>query len=122
MGLRAVVVDDNAHFRDVACRLLEAEGIDVVGQAEDGAGALREVARARPEVVLLDIGLPGADDGLEVARLLRTSDADPVVILISTREAELGNRLADGVAAGYLSKSDLSAAAIERIVSARRCH
>lgn len=120
MSLRAVVVDDNAHFRDVACRLLEAEGIDVVGRAADGAEALREIARARPEVVLLDIGLPGAD-GLEVAQLLRSKGPGPVVILISTREAELGRRLAAGVAAGYLPKSELSGEAIARVVREQRC-
>jgi DNA-binding NarL/FixJ family response regulator len=120
MSLRAVVVDDNAHFRDVACRLLEAEGIDVVGRAEDGAGALREVARAHPEVVLLDIGLPGIS-GLEVARRLGSDDPGPVVILISTREAELGRRLAAGVAARYLPKSELSGDAITRIVAEQRC-
>ena len=118
--LRAVVVDDNARFRDVVCRLLEAEGIAVVGQAADGAGALREVARTSPDVVLLDIGLPDAS-GLEVARLLRSEDQNWVVILISTREADLGRRLAAGVAASYLPKSDLSGAAIARLVSAGRC-
>lgn len=119
MRLRAVVVDDNARFREVACRLLEAEGVEVVGQAADGATALREVARAHPEVVLLDIGLPDTS-GLEVARRLRADKPGPVVILISTREPELGLRLATGVAAGYLPKSQLSAEAIERIVNAQR--
>lgn len=115
-----MVIDDNARFRDVACRVLEAEGIDVVGQAADGAAALRAVARARPEVVLLDIGLPGIS-GLEVARRLRADDSGPVVILISTREAELGRRLAAGIATGYLPKSELSGRAIVEIVNAQRC-
>lgn len=115
-----MIIDDSARFRDIACRVLKTEGIDVVGQAADGASALHEIARAQPDVILLDIGLPGTS-GLEIARRLRADQARPVVILISTREAELGQRLAAGVAAGYLPKSELSAEAIVRIVSAQRC-
>jgi CheY-like chemotaxis protein len=111
MSLRVVVVDDDARFRELACRALITEGVDIVAQAEDGESALAAVARWQPDVVLLDIGLSGMD-GLEVARRLRAEDSGAVVILISTREVAHGRRVAAGVAAGYLPKHELSLTAI----------
>jgi DNA-binding NarL/FixJ family response regulator len=69
-----LIVDDHDGFRSSARALLEAEGFDVVGEAGDAASALAAAARLRPEVVLLDIQLPGID-GFEVAaRLAATPD------------------------------------------------
>jgi DNA-binding NarL/FixJ family response regulator len=61
-----VIVDDHAGFRTSARALLELDQFEVVGEAEDGAGALSEIARLAPEVVLLDIGLPDMS-GFDVA-------------------------------------------------------
>jgi DNA-binding NarL/FixJ family response regulator len=55
-----LIVDDHAAFRASASALLKAEGFEVVGEAADGAGALRAVAVLRPEIVLLDIHLPAS--------------------------------------------------------------
>ena len=64
-----LIVDDHADFRASARALLEAEGFDVVGEAASGEEAIAEAGRLRPEVILLDIQLPG-DDGFAVARRL----------------------------------------------------
>jgi CheY-like chemotaxis protein len=114
MSLRVLIVDDDDRFRAVARRSLESEGIDVVAEVDTGAGTFAAVLRWRPDVVLLDLGLPDID-GVEVARQL-TADPGPTVILISTREAQYGIRIAAGLAAGYLPKDDLSLAAIEGLI------
>lgn len=111
MALRVVLVDDDGRFRAVARRTLVADGVDVVAEVEDGAEAMAAIALCDPDVVLLDIGLPGTD-GLEVARRLRAEGGGPVVILISTRDVAYGDRVATGLAAGYLPKAKLSLQAI----------
>jgi CheY-like chemotaxis protein len=111
MALRVVLVDDDERFRAVARRTLVADGVDVVAEVDDGADALAVVALWGPDVVLLDIGLPGID-GLEVARRLRAEGAGAAVILISTRDVAYGDRVAAGLAAGYLPKAQLSLQAI----------
>ena len=66
---RVLIVDDHEGFRAAAHALLEAEGFVVVGEAGDGPGAVEAVGRLRPDVVLLDVQLPGID-GFGVAELL----------------------------------------------------
>jgi YesN/AraC family two-component response regulator len=66
--------------------LLQAEGLDVVGEAADGAGAVEAVVVLRPEIVLLDIHLPDLD-GLAVAERLATIPNAPAVVPISSRDA-----------------------------------
>src|SRR5438093_2201218 len=80
-----LIVDDHPTFRATAHALLEAEGFDVVGEAEDGGSALEAAERLHPDVVLLDVQLPDID-GFEVASRL-TGDGDgPLVVLISSRD------------------------------------
>lgn len=114
MSLRVLLVDDDARFRSAACRSLAAEGVEVVAQVDNGLDVVAAAAACRPDVVLLDINLPGID-GLEVARRLRTEQSGPVVILISTRDAAYGNRVAAGLAAGFLPKDQLSLRAIREL-------
>src|SRR5262249_23111745 len=86
--------------------LLErAGGISVVGQAEDGNEALRLVGALRPDVLLLDLAMPGLD-GLEVAR--RTHDVSPdthVVALTAHEEQPYVLAMLEAGASGYLSKA-----------------
>lgn len=118
MPLRVLLVDDDERFRANARRALVAEGIDVVAEVGEGLSVVAATAKWRPDVVLLDIGLPDID-GLEVARRLRREQADAVVILISTRDAAYGQRVAAGLAAGFLPKDELSLRAILELASAR---
>lgn len=111
MSFRALLVDDDARFRELARRTLVADGVDVVAEVGRGVEVLGAVEHWRPDVVLLDIGLPDID-GLEVARRLRAEKGGPVVILISSRDVAYGRRVAAGLAAGYLPKDELSLAAI----------
>jgi CheY-like chemotaxis protein len=114
MLLRVVLVDDDDRFRAMACRALMADGVDVVAEVDNGEDAFAVVALWGPDVVLVDMRLPGID-GLEVARQLRGGYLSTVVILISTLDGAHGRRLAAGVAAGFLPKHELSLAAILEI-------
>jgi DNA-binding NarL/FixJ family response regulator len=101
--------------------LLEGEGLTLVAVASSGAEALRNAARYRPDVVLIDISL-GGERGLELARRLVDDDQSdgPTVILISTQaEADFADLIAESPAAGFLPKAELSARAIRRIVDGR---
>jgi DNA-binding NarL/FixJ family response regulator len=104
--------------------LLEREGLTIAGVASTSADALREAETLRPDVVLVDVSL-GEESGFELARRLGAAEAfRTTVILISTRsEAELADLVALSPAAGFLSKSELSADAIRSFLdgaSARR--
>jgi DNA-binding NarL/FixJ family response regulator len=111
-----LIVDDHAGFRESASALLEAEGFEVVGEAADGAAALVEASRLRPQVVLLDVRLPG-QDGFEVAQLLAESADPPVVVLISSREAATyGPRIAAAPVRGFIAKRELSGETLAALV------
>ncbi len=83
-SVRVVVADDQALVRAGFVMILETEpGIDVVGEAGTGAEAVRVVADVRPDVVLMDIRMPGMD-GLEAARAIQAEVADPPRIIVLT--------------------------------------
>lgn len=112
-----VIVDDDSGFRSLARALLEAEGFDVVGEADDGASALAAVDLLHPRVVLLDIQLPGID-GFEVAERLAGAGDPPVVVLVSARGvSSYRRRLAQSPARGFIPKSELSGNALVTLVS-----
>ncbi len=103
-----LIVDDHATFRATARQLLEAEGFEVVGEAEDGASALAAVARLRPDVVLLDVQLPDTD-GFEIARCLCVNGFQPKVVLTSSRDAsEFGDLIDACGSRGFIPKGELS--------------
>lgn len=112
-----LIVDDHAGFRARARAILGMAGFEVVGEAGDGASAIAEAERLRPDVVLLDIRLPDMD-GFDVARRL-TGDSAPAVVLVSSRDAsDYGSRIERSPAAGFIPKADLSGAALEALLRA----
>jgi DNA-binding NarL/FixJ family response regulator len=119
MAVAVLIVDDNARFRVRARRRLEEDGYKVVAEATDGESALEAVRRHRPEVVLLDIGLPG-QSGLSVAEQLTRDSDGPVVVLTSTRDAaDFGDRIAACGAHGFVPKDNLSGDAITALLHGR---
>ena len=113
---RVLVVDDHPSFRRCASALLTAEGFEVVGEAEDGETALALAEELAPELVLLDIRLPGID-GFEVASRLLARDPDVGIVLVSSRDrSEYGALIEQSGALGFVSKAELSGPAVERLL------
>src|SRR5207244_5227645 len=118
VGMTVLIVDDHPSFRASARTLLEAEGYEVVGEAENAVEALRSVRELKPDLVLLDVQLPDLD-GFEVCERLRVFDHPPVVVLTSSRDGADYGRCIEGCGAcGFVPKGDLSGAAIAALLSA----
>jgi len=116
MATSVLIVDDHPSFRASARMLLECEGYDVVGEAADGESALTEAARLSPDVVLLDVGLPGLD-GFEVTSRLVKNGGGPAVVLTSSRECCDYGSMAEGSGArGFITKAELSGSALEALL------
>jgi DNA-binding NarL/FixJ family response regulator len=112
-----VLVDDDEGFRGRARMLFEAGGFEVVGEAGDASTARALLDRSRPQVVLIDVGLPDVD-GLELASELRADGAAPTVVVISGRDADdFGSRVARSGAAGFISKIDLTPGAVRDLLA-----
>jgi two-component system response regulator EvgA len=111
-----LIVDDHASFRQAARGLLQADGYEVIGEAVDGASALAECRRLRPDVVLLDVGLPD-QSGLDLAPLLAAQREPPAVVLVSSRDRSDFGRLIDRSGArGFIAKSSLSADELQKLI------
>jgi DNA-binding NarL/FixJ family response regulator len=103
-----LIVDDHDGFRAGARALLEADGFEVLGEAADGESAIAAARRLRPDIVLLDVQLPGVD-GFAVAERLAAEADPPAIVLISSRGADaFRRRLATSPARGFIGKVELS--------------
>jgi DNA-binding NarL/FixJ family response regulator len=112
-----LIVDDHPSFRACARTTLEAEGFEVVGEAENGSTALSAATELAPDVILLDIQLPDMD-GFEVcAELRRGNGGAPAVVLISSRDgADYGDLISASGALGFVPKDELSGAAVASLL------
>jgi DNA-binding NarL/FixJ family response regulator len=116
MSRTILIVDDHPSFRGMARALLESEGFDVVGEAEDGAAAIEAASALHPDVVLLDVQLPDID-GFEVAAALTKNGSSPAIIMTSSRDAcDFGSLIANSGARGFIPKAELSAEAVSALL------
>jgi DNA-binding NarL/FixJ family response regulator len=106
-----LIVDDHAAFRALARRRLTLDGFDVVGEAADGVAAVAAACALRPDVVLLDVQLPGID-GLQVAERLKECGIDAVVLTSVRDREDYGERLVHCGAQGFVPKASLSGPAL----------
>jgi DNA-binding NarL/FixJ family response regulator len=105
---RVLIVDDHDSFRRSARAMLEADGFDVVGEAEDVRSAIAAASTLRPDVVLLDVRLPDGN-GIDLAETLCADQPHPAVVLISSRDAfDYGTRLTTSGALGFIAKHELT--------------
>ena len=112
MPITVLIVDDHAGYRTAARMLLEAEGYDIVGESATGLDAIEQNALLRPDLVLLDIGLPDID-GIEVAARLTCGEDAPMVVLVSSRDgAGFEQAFRRCGARGFIPKADLSGDAL----------
>ena len=118
---RLLLVDDHALFREgLAGLFVYQDDFLVVGEAEDGDGALEQMSKLRPDMVLMDIDLPGAD-GIAVTRQLKTDFPDVIVVMLTVHDAT--DKLIDAIKAGaqgYVVKSIRSAELLEQLRGLRR--
>jgi DNA-binding NarL/FixJ family response regulator len=120
MPVRVLLADDHQLMREGTAALLGAdERIEVVGLARDGREALAMSERRRPDVVLLDLNMPGIG-GLEAcARLRKTPGPEVLMLTVSEEEPDLYAALRVG-AAGYLTKDVPPADLIEAVLAVAR--
>jgi DNA-binding NarL/FixJ family response regulator len=108
MTVRVLIVDDQEPFRMAARMVVEAtDGFDVVGEAETGEDSVTMAADLAPDLVLMDVNLPGIN-GLDATRQILAADPGrrSVVLLLSTyEEEEYAPRAAECGAAAYIPKS-----------------
>ncbi len=115
--IKVLVVDDHDLVRTGITRMLaDIEGLQVIGQADSGEESLKKTRELKPDVVLMDVKMPGIG-GLEATRKLLRSYPDLKVIAVTACEDDLfPTRLLQAGAAGYLTKG----AALEEMVQAIR--
>jgi DNA-binding NarL/FixJ family response regulator len=120
-GVRVLIVDDQALIRQGLKTLLELEeGLEIVGEAADGASGVAAYASLHPDVALMDIRMPGMD-GVEAARRIRAADPEAKILVLTTfDEDRLVFEAVRAGARGYLLK-DMSgaelAAAVREVAS-----
>ncbi len=105
MSVRVLLADDHPLFRDGITSLLAARNYDVVGQAGNGAEAVQLVEELRPDLVLMDIRMPGVN-GLDATRLIQTAypEIKIVILTVSEEDEDLFEAIKCG-ADGYIQKS-----------------
>ncbi len=113
-----LIVDDHPSFRASARAILEADGFEVIGEAEDGATALEKVRELTPDVLLIDVQLPDMD-GFAVSAKLQLNGPGPVVVVVSSRDAaDYGTLVEECGARGFIAKDELSGAALGGLIGA----
>jgi CheY-like chemotaxis protein len=113
--MRVLIVDDNVAFLDVATKVLEQDGLTVVGVATSGREAMERVRELRPDVMLVDVDL-GEESGFVVAQEVADAVGVPVVLISAYPKADFVDLVAESPAIGFVSKTQLSASALSELV------
>jgi DNA-binding NarL/FixJ family response regulator len=107
MSVRVLIVDDQEPFREAARMVVDAtDGFEVVGESITGESSVEMARELSPDLVLMDVNLPGID-GLEATRQILADQASRIVVLLLStyEEAEFGPRITECGAAAFISKS-----------------
>jgi DNA-binding NarL/FixJ family response regulator len=116
---RVMLVDDEPGLRRSLKRVLEARGIEVVGEAADGSQAIALAGDLKPEVVIMDLRMP-VMDGLTATRLIRGSwPTIAVIVCTAYEDPALRREVIDSGASGYLIKGNAPSALFDSIAQAR---
>jgi DNA-binding NarL/FixJ family response regulator len=111
-----LIVDDQEPFRRAAAAVVSStDGFVMVGAVGSGEESVGAVLASSPDLVLMDVRLPGID-GMEATRRIRALPSPPLVVLVSTYDrAEFGDEVARCGAGGYVTKSAFDADALSRL-------
>ena len=119
MTVRVLLVDDQEPFRSVAREVVEAvEGFEVVAEAESGEDSVDLARSHQPDLVLMDVNLPGIDGVEATRRILRQRPATRVMLLSTYGEDELAGRAAECGAFAYATKSAFDPDKLEAVWAA----
>lgn len=114
--VQVLIVDDQEAFRSAARLVVDlSEGFEIVGEAESGEEGVRMAAELRPDLVLMDMNLPGID-GLEATRQIMRVLPETRVVGLSTYE-EFAERAIAAGAVAFISKSDFEPGLLEQVWS-----
>ncbi|WP_308798259.1 response regulator transcription factor [Agromyces silvae] len=117
--VRVLIADDHAAIRAGLRLLLDGDGIEVVGEAADGAAAIRNARALRPDVVLMDVRMPGTD-GIEATRAIVAERLADVLVLTSFDLDDIVFGAVRAGAAGFLLKSASGPAMREAVLAVAR--
>ncbi len=107
MTVRVLLVDDQEPFRAVAREVVEAAGdFEVVGEAESGERSVDLARELRPDLVLMDVNLPGINGAEATKRILAAEGGTKVLLLSTYEEDELAELARECGASGYVPKSE----------------
>ena len=101
--MRVLVCEDETIIRLDLCQLLDGAGLTVVGEARDGAEAVRLAAELAPDIILMDVRMPELD-GIEAARRILAERQVPIVMVTAFAEREIVQQASEAGAFGYLLK------------------
>jgi DNA-binding NarL/FixJ family response regulator len=109
-AIRVLLVDDSEAFLEAATKFLQAlAGVEVVARAASGAEALTQAEALKPDLILLDVVMPGMS-GIEAARLVRQGDHAPKVVVLTLHNTDAYRDCAARAGAdGFVAKDDLVA-------------
>lgn len=107
--MRIILVDDSKDFLDVAEKFISADpDIEIAGRATSGSEAIAMAEKLKPDLVLMDIAMPGMN-GLEATRIIKKTENPPKVIMLTLYDNPEYRSVADAVKAdGYIGKSDFA--------------
>lgn len=101
--VRVLVVDDSADLRATLRSILEFMGYEIAGEAWDGNGAIKRVQQEKPDIIVMDVAMPGMD-GITAARKIQATRPTPIVLLTAHDTPSLIERARDAGVGAYLVK------------------
>jgi len=117
--VRVLIVDDQPPFREASRMVVEmTDGFEVVGEAENGEQGVELAAELKPDLVLMDVQMPGID-GLEATRRITSVEEPPRVLVMSTHESGSYDGPAEAAGAiGFVAKSQFGMDTLEEVWAA----